>query len=1215
MLRLIPAVILALLVVPLAGAAGGTPTAADRLLERPAREIEASLALEDKPEIQANAEDALANGAYRWALLLMAESVANERTASLWAMARTTPEPYANYSSQLGGWAAEEAAKMLEVATRLAVVELSSRLNAPNVESLLFAAQYLVLAESSLLLGARLVASTDAMPESHDTPQKRFVIGYPLAQAAVFTAMADRIVDHFLPQKTGRTLNADALSSAIAQQGGTGLLWVTNEAGLMHRLARHLSMYEVGLLEPGTSQASVQARIDQLTGPHLQGLLERGFSGARARAVAQDASWWLAQDAASEALSTGQADMLNRIDASVALAQYEADLFVAIMPEASDEGTPAWLWTVAGVAAGGIALGAVLVSRSRRRGHESPELLPALAACLLVVALFALPYAEGRPTPSAPVPTPIVISADQGISWGGSAVSASNGTIHLAWAECLDPGEACPSARLVVRYRTFDANSGQFSAPATIVSVQGSDAYLPQLVEEGAGLALVWQQGFQSWSRSESTSEPAEVWWCRLVDQSCTDPERVSTAAAGVESFDASVGPDGFLRIAWAELGALDLGEVVFRQRSAAGWSPEIRFPDGGADQWQPAVAVDASNVAHVAWPARHPEVRGAAYHVAFHATVQSGSNLASPSREASQHMMGTEGLALVSRGAQVHLVYGTSEGLYHRTLQNGKWANATLASPTGEVDEAGKTLKRPVYRPDVVATQSGIAAVWMERVYPASGFRLRMAEIMDGMWLRPTTVIDPPHSALFNPVLEADANGLIHVVWSGSSSPDGSAGRMQYMTVNLRGVQGQAAAPPQVTIVAPLDKSWTRHAAVNFSVELSLDAPLDAGSTRWTVSGSPVTFTSEANRLVSTMLPVSEGLHEIELTLVDTAGNRQVNRWSFGVDRTAPVLQWNAVRGDGSPAYGWTNAPVRATAASPQDQGAPSITELQAVDGSGDLVYLVGRPWAPIPAQGLELPADILLDLTARARDAAGNVALGQPLFVGWDSTPPSINVTEPQAWQGAAVGIDLELNGIEGSPVRVQATLTGEGQAHPKTASIKELSARIRLTMPQVADGRYVLQLNGSDEAGNPASLPGPWTIGVDSTPPVLTVEKTGDGVRVVADDWGSGVTRLVASKGTRTLAEQTGSGEQSLALTLADSKDLVGAKVVAVDRVGNELRGVLRGEGSYTVDVLAATDGEADLGSHEKRGSPSLGATLTVLCLGLMALQRRRRLQGRE
>lgn len=70
---------------------------------------------------------------------------------------------------------------------------------------------------------------------------------------------------------------------------------------------------------------------------------------------------------------------------------------------------------------------------------------------------------------------------------------------------------------------------------------------------------------------------------------------------------DMAVGPDGTLFLVWAGFrdgpdGGLPQSDILLRRYDGSAWGPEVNLTDSQADDWEPAVAVDRSGRAWIAW-------------------------------------------------------------------------------------------------------------------------------------------------------------------------------------------------------------------------------------------------------------------------------------------------------------------------------------------------------------------------------------------------------------------------------------------------------------------------------------------------------------------------------------------------------------------------------------------------------------------------------------
>lgn len=1183
--------------------------AVDPYLEGPVWSMYEALELESSGDDAVRA--ALEHGAYRWAVTIAANQFADRLAESLWADARNQVDPYATFQGLLQDHLIEFDEGLLAAT----VVAMTQQAESParDVERLLFAAQFLVQAESSRKLADTLMVSAaeDAAP-NYDTPAKRRVMVYPVAIAVTNAEAASRTLegDDTGPDRSV-VIDEQILADLIEAQGGPGGNWPVDEGGIIHRLARHLAVYERGLIVPGTSLEAVHGSLATITDQTLPELRAAGYTGARAAAAALDASWWLAQG--PNMTNAGARDMTSRVGASLELVQYETFLLTSVTT--AEDQTPWWAtFPTTGISVllfAGLAAVLGLFWLRRAKGRHLQAIL-CVGVLTTVLAVSPSTYADPIPTEPFPDPTPIVDG--NAAASGVTMDSGPNGELQFAWSECSEPGEDCSTGRTRIVHRSYSAGEGEWSNPTILVDRPDRHAFSPRLAVGAGAMNLVWLEiGLDDYEGGHPVG--VEVWWCRVEESECVEEMRLSESDAdvGTETVAVAVGGDGRVRVAWSEPVAASNFAIVFRQQSSDGWRAPVSFPDGSWDQRFPVVDVDVDGTSYVAWLGRVHD-GGGIYRVVEYATVHPESNIASSREYASQHLSTNEGVDILVRQGKLHVAYGTEKGLFHTVRgEDGSWTDAVNVSKA----------ERRIFRPQLTASPAGVAALWMEQMPPNDGFRLRVATNDGGLWLAPATVLEPPHRALLQPQVLADDSPTLHVAWTGDQPPE-PLRRVYYMTLSTDSDASTQA--PNIGGVVPREGAWVRSDPVRLTAQVTLGSPLDLEASSWLVDGNPIGFHAAGDRLVADVSGLDVGIHNTSLLVRDQAGQETTTAWEFGVDRTPPVGKANIRGADGevsSSSTGWWKTPLSIQGSVQQDTGAFAQLELhasRAEDGSTVLLGGDRQTWAPLPEEGMDLPEGLLLDVTVRARDAAGNVAILKEARAGWDGTAPQVELAVPD-WAGERTELSAwdESNTTDGSPVTVRATITG---AHGKTTTHDRTlyaNERTNLEFEGLSEGRHTLSVDVRDEAGNVQEPPpGPWTIEIDRSAPALEVSDRGDATVLRARDVGVGIAFLQIMRGEEILAEHSGSGGESADLEIpsmgaiplqAHTADVLGNLATAIIDPDHTLR--VTGGSSDAAVWMEQEDTNSDgTSGWRERLVPGAAPTLTTAALLVLALLGRRR-----
>jgi len=338
----------------------------------------------------------------------------------------------------------------------------------------------------------------------------------------------------------------------------------------------------------------------------------------------------------------------------------------------------------------------------------------------------------------------------------------------------------------------------------------------------------------------------------------------------------------------------------------------------------------------------------------------------------------------------------------------------------------------------------------------------------------------------------ETEITSLFSVAASQATAAINSAGALSAGTYHLRAQVGDRAGnqaaptsafviditPPTYTIVSPAANAFLNTATPSFLVTYQDDnSGVDPAKFALRVDGIDQTGSVVAKVTgASGVLPLlADGTHQVEVTVVDRAGNTAaVVPQSFLVDTIPPTINIT------SPASGsFTNNKQFPIAVSYADAGSglDGTTFKVLIDGvdntaafTATAVAATGAPTAPL--------ADGPHTITVSISDLAGNPATTTTNLIV-DTIPPQITITQPAAG-GFTNATSAVVTGtvVDASPV----TVTVEGTGVPMQGA-NFTSAGITLNAGPV----QVIHVVATDAAGNISTATA--TVNIDRTPPTIS------------------------------------------------------------------------------------------------------------------------------
>jgi len=286
---------------------------------------------------------------------------------------------------------------------------------------------------------------------------------------------------------------------------------------------------------------------------------------------------------------------------------------------------------------------------------------------------------------------------------------------------------------------------------------------------------------------------------------------------------------------------------------------------------------------------------------------------------------------------------------------------------------------------------------------------------------------------------------------------------------------------PPAYNIEVPAANALLKTATPSFVVTYQDDSSgVDPHQFALRVDGTDHTAGMSANETgasgaLQASEALSEGPHQVEVTVIDRAGNQAaVVPQPFFVDTIAPAISITA-----PPAAAFTSNNRLPIAVSYSDSGSGiDVTSfrisIDGVDHTAEFTAMnTGASGAPVASL-----ADGPHSIAVRVSDFAGNTATATSSFVV-DTIPPQITITQPvDGVFTNAVSLIVSGSVLDASPVVV----TVEGANVPLQGSTFT-SAAINLG----ANGPQVLHIVATDAAGNSSTTI--LTVKIDRTSPVIS------------------------------------------------------------------------------------------------------------------------------
>ncbi|MCU1246824.1 MAG: LamG domain protein jellyroll fold domain protein, partial [Acidobacteria bacterium] len=318
-----------------------------------------------------------------------------------------------------------------------------------------------------------------------------------------------------------------------------------------------------------------------------------------------------------------------------------------------------------------------------------------------------------------------------------------------------------------------------------------------------------------------------------------------------------------------------------------------------------------------------------------------------------------------------------------------------------------------------------------------------------------------------FTPASPLASDGLYSVVVNGAVDLSGNTQTApfasQFATTDT--------APPAITIAYPRN-AWISDARPNVSFVITdATSGIATGTATMTIDNVAVTPAVSTGAISYTPgTALTDGTHNVAVSIADRAGNRASLPASFGVDTVPPAAPLLTGITGGQVLIGTVT--IGATAA---DSGS-GIGSIQLLMDGGVIATLTAPSFSV--AYNTNSLSEGPHTFSAKAIDTAGNIgALSAAVNAVVDNRPLTVSINAPQANQRFRDSVKVQAS-ISEPAIRVDFTLGAQTQSD--TAAPYEAT----FDLAAVAEGTRTITVQGIGTAGDVATVT--RDIVVDRTPP---------------------------------------------------------------------------------------------------------------------------------
>jgi hypothetical protein len=356
-----------------------------------------------------------------------------------------------------------------------------------------------------------------------------------------------------------------------------------------------------------------------------------------------------------------------------------------------------------------------------------------------------------------------------------------------------------------------------------------------------------------------------------------------------------------------------------------------------------------------------------------------------------------------------------------------------------------------------------------------------------------------------------------VYLAVSDNSDPQNTAVATWWFSVAIQ--------PPVITNLQPVDQAVIGDATPTIGASYSDDTGIDVNSVLLTVDSIDVTAQATVTQtgvLYVPSAPLSDGTHDVFLSVADVDARTTTESWSFSVDATPPVTSLAVIGSnftDGGDLYVSSSTSFRLTAEDPA--GIEAVLFLYYAEGEVEPAYsLYASEFSILPSK-----PDGLIYIKYKSIDDYGNQELPSTQLVILDNTPPvsSISIDAPKY-------VDAGITYIAPTtPISFQKEDASSGADQTMYRVLKGMTVEVDWTSYDSGtvflsgdDGLREIQVKSTDMVGN-EEIEVTELVYLDDSPPTSTVSigtpshadsgttyvTTGTPISISADDGaGSGV-----------------------------------------------------------------------------------------------------------
>lgn len=304
-----------------------------------------------------------------------------------------------------------------------------------------------------------------------------------------------------------------------------------------------------------------------------------------------------------------------------------------------------------------------------------------------------------------------------------------------------------------------------------------------------------------------------------------------------------------------------------------------------------------------------------------------------------------------------------------------------------------------------------------------------------------------------------------------------------QVPVIQLSGVQDGAVYNKNQTLqITTKENIWNQMQPISVTAKRTLDGvttSMDMGS-----------YEAGAEEFIAKKLFSEDGFYEVTVTTADAAGNRAIQKISFTIDKTAPVISMLGVN-EGT----YSNQPVTLQFQSVEsfyETNTVKITVARVLDGTSYTQTLNFRSTDKTSVLSNLFSEDGDYTITMTAVDRAGNAAAVQTLTFTVDCTAPTVTLNGTKDYLVTQEVVTLNFVVTEAYYQTNQVTIQGSCRGidgKTEAFAIKDwnnIGRTSSMSREFQEDGYYTVTISATDKAGNSSQQTIHFTI--DTKPPVI-------------------------------------------------------------------------------------------------------------------------------